>query len=222
PLVPQMQVAGIPINVFSFEGLQKAAIQFIKKVEDAYNGAKGGKAHSGHGIKKTPKGGHGGEPKVPHKSKPHEPVHKVDKPHQSTKDAGTVSGKHPHEASKPKKHEPTKKVEKEVESKKDVQDTGKSIKKLDKLSPTDLNKMSLDELKESLPDDWSFNANGPNGNDFVHIKDRNGQYRIRIDPPDRVTKYDHMHIYDESGNSLDINGKIVEYDAPAAHIPYKR
>ncbi|MDA7028661.1 hypothetical protein PJ311_19205, partial [Bacillus sp. CLL-7-23] len=39
PLVPQMQVAGIPINVFSFEGLQKAAIQFIKKVEDAYNGA---------------------------------------------------------------------------------------------------------------------------------------------------------------------------------------
>ncbi|MDA7025581.1 polymorphic toxin type 17 domain-containing protein, partial [Bacillus sp. CLL-7-23] len=41
PLVPQMQVAGIPINVFSFEGLQKAAIQFIKKVEDAYNGAKG-------------------------------------------------------------------------------------------------------------------------------------------------------------------------------------
>ncbi|MDA1477498.1 hypothetical protein [Bacillus changyiensis] len=114
------------------------------------------------------------------------------------------------------------KIEKKVESKKDVQDTGKSIKKLDKLSPTDLNKMSLDELKESLPDGWSFNANGPNGNDFVHIKDRNGQYRIRIDPPDRVTKYDHMPIYDESGNSLDINRKIVDYDAPAAHIPYKR
>ncbi|MDA7027114.1 hypothetical protein PJ311_10885, partial [Bacillus sp. CLL-7-23] len=42
PLVPQMQVAGIPINVFSFEGLQKAAIQFIKKLFDHHKGARGG------------------------------------------------------------------------------------------------------------------------------------------------------------------------------------
>ncbi|WP_309244860.1 HNH endonuclease [Bacillus sp. WMMC1349] len=36
----------------------------------------------------------------------------MEKPHESTKGAGTVSGKHPHESSKPKKHEPNKNGEK--------------------------------------------------------------------------------------------------------------
>lgn len=82
--------------------------------------------------------------------------------------------------------------------------------------------MSIDDLQKSLPNGRTFNANGPNGSDFVHIKDINGNYRVRIDPPDKVTKYDHMHIYDKSGNSLDINGNVVDYDSPAAHIPYNR
>ncbi|NPC91235.1 hypothetical protein HOO54_02935 [Bacillus sp. WMMC1349] len=67
-----------------------------------------GKVTEKHEGKNVQKGKHGdGDPKTPHKpkSKPHESVHKVDKPHESDKDAGTVSGKHPHESSKPKKHE---------------------------------------------------------------------------------------------------------------------
>lgn len=95
-------------------------------------------------------------------------------------------------------------------------------KKLDNLTPNELKNLSIDELNKLLPDGWEFNANGPNGNDFVHIKDPKGNYRIRIDPPDKVTTYRHMHVYDATGNSLDINGNIVPYDNPAAHIPYNK
>lgn len=91
---------------------------------------------------------------------------------------------------------------------------------LNSLSPNEISKLSLKDMEESKPDDWSFNANGPNGNDFVHIKDANGNYRIRIDPPDRVTPYRHFHLYDKIGNSLDIKGNIVPYDSIDAHIPY--
>ncbi|QSX06723.1 RHS repeat-associated core domain-containing protein [Sedimentibacter sp. zth1] len=93
---------------------------------------------------------------------------------------------------------------------------------LDNLSPNDLNKMGLNELEDALPDGWTYSSNGPNGNDFVHIKDGNGNYRVRIDPADKVTNYRHMHLYDEAGNSLDINGNIVPYDSPNAHIPYNK
>lgn len=43
---------------------------------------------------------------------------------------------------------------------------------------------------------------------------------IRIDPPDSVINYPHMHIYDEFENPLDINGNIVEPNSPDAHIPW--
>lgn len=36
-----------------------------------------------------------------------------------------------------------------------------------------------------------FNYDG-----FVHIKDEAGKIRIRIDPPDKVTQYPHVHVYD--------------------------
>jgi hypothetical protein len=45
--------------------------------------------------------------------------------------------------------------------------------------------------------------------------------RIRIDPPDKGTRYDHIHFYDANGNSLDINLGIVPEDSPAAHIAIK-
>ena len=89
-------------------------------------------------------------------------------------------------------------------------------KKIDKLSPEDLSSMSLDEIKTSLPEGWTLNEN----NGFVHIKDIEGNFRIRIDPPDKVTQYTHMHIYDNLGNSLDIKGNIVNFKDPLGHIPW--
>lgn len=44
---------------------------------------------------------------------------------------------------------------------------------------------------------------------------------MRIDSPDKVTKYNHIHLYDEKDNSLYINGKIVNYKSPNAHIKIK-
>ncbi|MED0993804.1 hypothetical protein [Bacillus nitratireducens] len=44
---------------------------------------------------------------------------------------------------------------------------------------------------------------------------------MRIDPPDKVTKYYHVLLYDENKNPLDLNGNIVDAKSPDAHIPYK-
>ncbi|MCY9704195.1 polymorphic toxin-type HINT domain-containing protein, partial [Paenibacillus alvei] len=82
----------------------------------------------------------------------------------------------------------------------------------------DVPNMNKSQLLSNLPDGWKYTDN----NGFVHVKDANGLIRMRIDPPDKVTKFDHVHLYDEKGNSLDINGKIVEQKSPDAHIRYKK
>lgn len=45
---------------------------------------------------------------------------------------------------------------------------------------------------------------------------------MRIDPPDKMTKYDHVHLFDKNGNPLDKNLRIVDRKSPDAHIPYKK
>ena len=45
--------------------------------------------------------------------------------------------------------------------------------------------------------------------------------RIRIDPPDKMTKCPHIHAYDNNGNLLDRFGNIVDRTSPAGHLPYK-
>ncbi|WP_392564321.1 hypothetical protein RHO13_01740 [Orbus wheelerorum] len=88
--------------------------------------------------------------------------------------------------------------------------------KLDELTPKKISDLSLDELKNSLPDGWTFFEN----NGRVHIKDIDKNFRIRIDPPDNVTHYEHIHIFDMNKNPLDINGKIVPYNSLDGHIPW--
>lgn len=70
---------------------------------------------------------------------------------------------------------------------------------------------------DNLPSGWTKTTN----NGFTHVKDANGNIRVRIDPPDAKTPYPHKHLYDEAGNSLDINGNIVSPKSPDAHIPLK-
>ena len=43
---------------------------------------------------------------------------------------------------------------------------------------------------------------------------------MKVDPPDKFTKYDQVHILDELGNPLDVNLNIVDRKSPDAHIPY--
>ena len=89
--------------------------------------------------------------------------------------------------------------------------------KLNNMTPSELNKLTPDQIKKALPDGWTYSGS-PDGR-FTHIKDSSGNYRIRIDPADKVTAYPHMHIFDDVGNALDINGNIVPANSIDAHIP---
>ena len=80
----------------------------------------------------------------------------------------------------------------------------------------DISNMSKEQLQDNLPEGWTYTEH----NGRVHIKDANGNFRVRIDPPDNVTNYQHMHILDELGNPLDIDGNIVSPKSPAGHIPW--
>ncbi|WP_432748259.1 hypothetical protein [Pectinatus frisingensis] len=75
--------------------------------------------------------------------------------------------------------------------------------------------MSKNELLDKLSSDWKVKEN----NGFVHVRDAEGNIRMRIDPPDKVTNYDHVHLYDENGKPLDVNLNIVDRKSPDAHIP---
>jgi hypothetical protein len=83
---------------------------------------------------------------------------------------------------------------------------------------SNLPNMTKSEILDNLPKGWKYTEN----NGFVHVRDENGVIRMRIDPPDKVTKYDHVHLYNENGESLDINGNVVDKKSPDAHIPYKK
>ena len=83
-------------------------------------------------------------------------------------------------------------------------------------TPEEIANMTRKELQDSIPEGWDFQ----NHNGRIHIKDENGNYRVRIDPPDKKTNYTHIHIMDENKNPLDINGNIVSPKDPSGHIPY--
>ena len=77
--------------------------------------------------------------------------------------------------------------------------------------------MTKQEIIDAIPDNWKYAEH----NGFVHIKDEAGKIRIRIDPPDKVTQYPRIHVYDNDGNLLDSLGNIVDRKSPDGHIPYK-
>lgn len=87
-----------------------------------------------------------------------------------------------------------------------------------KINADNIPNMSRQEILESLPLDWNYTEHSG----FVHIRDANGNIRMKIDPPDKVTKYDHVHLFDESGNPIDVNLNVVDRKSPNAHIPYKK
>lgn len=68
----------------------------------------------------------------------------------------------------------------------------------------------------NLPDGWTKTEK----NGYTHIRDTEGNYRVRIDPP--VTKKGtsaHKHYYDLNGKHLDVNGNPVDFGSPESHIP---
>ena len=78
--------------------------------------------------------------------------------------------------------------------------------------------MSRREILDGLPSNWRYTENSG----FIHVRDANENIRMRIDPPDKVTKYDHIHLFDENGHPIDVNLNTVDRKSPEAHIPYKK
>lgn len=87
----------------------------------------------------------------------------------------------------------------------------------ERLDTNEIPNMTKQEIIDFIPDDWEYTEH----NGFVHIKDETGKMRIRIDPPDKMTKYPHVHAYDNNGNLLDRFGNIVDRTSPAGHLSYK-
>ena len=114
------------------------------------------------------------------------------------------------------KEEKGKKKKKEKDKAEKTPNETVDDRKLDELTPEEINKLSPEELEEKLPDGWKYEEH----NGRIHIKDPNGKFRIRVDPPDSKTPYKHMHFYDGNDNSLDINGNTVPRKSPDAHTQY--
>jgi len=70
----------------------------------------------------------------------------------------------------------------------------------------DLNSIGL-RLKGKSPDSR-----------FMEFIDKGNNLRVKIHPADRITKYNHLHIYDKSGRSLSSDLQIVLPNSPEAHI----
>ncbi|MBC6301296.1 DUF4280 domain-containing protein [Listeria booriae] len=101
---------------------------------------------------------------------------------------------------------PKKKVSQNKKSKK-----SRAIKDV-----TDFKDKTREEIPDSLPEGWTHTEH----NGRIHIKDENGIVRVRTDPPDKQTNYNHMHIYDKDGKPLDKYGNLVDRKSTDAHIPW--
>ena len=106
----------------------------------------------------------------------------------------------------------------------------KSLSRLDKrdirrLTRDDIKKY-LGEVKNKTHDQISqdleklgleIRGQSPDGK-FKEFVDKHGNIRAKLHPPDKVTKYPHLHIYDKAGKSLDSNLSKVPARAVEAHI----
>jgi len=53
---------------------------------------------------------------------------------------------------------------------------------------------------------------------FLHFRDAAMRVRARIDPPNVIISYNHLHLYNEAGESLNANLEVVERQSLEAHI----
>ncbi|AIG65486.1 pre-toxin TG domain-containing protein [Weissella tructae] len=144
---------------------------------------------------------------------------KVNQKRQKQNKAAKQQRKNTKNAKSKKRNSPLKKSNSKAKNlkKKNSKPKKKSTKgKVDKLSPKEINNMSFDELWNSVPVNQGWTRTNFNGR--VHIRRPDGTFRVRIDPPDKITKYQHMHVYNKKEQLLDIKGNVVDKNSPAGHI----
>ncbi|PIT22559.1 hypothetical protein BGI37_13760 [Snodgrassella alvi] len=83
----------------------------------------------------------------------------------------------------------------------------------------DLANMTREQISNILSkaENISWKGGSPDGAFSQWKYTDTGTTAVRLDPPDKVTLYHHAHLYDKAGNSLNINGNIVDSKSPAAH-----
>ncbi|HGN3019135.1 RHS family protein [Acinetobacter baumannii] len=83
----------------------------------------------------------------------------------------------------------------------------------------DLANMSKKQINDFLSgaDNITWRGGSPDGVFSQWNYTDTGTLAVRLDPPDKVTTYNHAHLYDKAGNALDINGNVVDPKSPAAH-----
>ncbi|MDN8550239.1 RHS repeat-associated core domain-containing protein [Citrobacter werkmanii] len=84
----------------------------------------------------------------------------------------------------------------------------------------ELGKMTPQQIADILSksDNITYKGGSPDGRFAQWRYTDTGQTAVRIDPPDKVTTYSHIHLYDNNGNPLDINGNIVDERSVDTHI----
>ncbi|WP_276528074.1 RHS repeat domain-containing protein, partial [Pectobacterium aquaticum] len=83
---------------------------------------------------------------------------------------------------------------------------------------SDVKSVPREQLIEDLKSSGlKVKGQSPDGR-FVEFVDKSGNVRAKIHPADKVTKYEHLHLYDKKGNPLDVNLNRVDYRSPDAHI----
>ncbi|NGX56370.1 MAG: tRNA3(Ser)-specific nuclease WapA [Candidatus Anoxychlamydiales bacterium] len=98
----------------------------------------------------------------------------------------------------------------------DIEKTIKNIKK-------DLNiKLNSKVPKEGViswlqKNGLKIKGKSPNGK-FIEFMDKNERIRAKIHPPDKVTKYNHLHLYDKKGNALNAEFKKTNRKSFESHI----
>ncbi|MGK7901950.1 MAG: hypothetical protein AB4352_11140 [Hormoscilla sp.] len=60
-------------------------------------------------------------------------------------------------------------------------------------------------------------SGSPDGR-FLHFRDGARRVRARIDPPNVIISYNHLHLYNEAGESLNANLEVVDRQSLEAHI----
>ena len=97
---------------------------------------------------------------------------------------------------------------------------------LEPVSDKTYNELSNIFMKYS-PKKWNVNdtrndiTRDPNKPGYIHVYDDKNNYRYRVDPPDKLSGYEHIHFFDKYGNALNSNYEVVSKKSKEAHIPIK-
>lgn len=89
------------------------------------------------------------------------------------------------------------------------------LKNADSITKADI----LKDVQRNFPS-LKLKGKSPDGR-FHEFVDSRGTTRLKVHPPDKVTPYDHIHIYNRRGQPLDANLKVSDVKSSDVHIKIK-